>query len=275
MVPGIIDSGFVLQINIMAARESKMATAMINSSAISLNIKMQRFAKSLYLKVPVNVDEDKFVSDNTPVYGEIKCKRMNALLLATSAIDIVSNPISCFVDMQGGYINNKVPMSHVSIVIGGEMPLDVRRGVKINKPKEIKVHGDNCDDRISTAKSFIESTFFTASCGLSDDSLNEGRPLRDQSLEFDANANNETLNKHPIDIVKERALRSIKNTMVVKGRLTLFSLANHCMWAESSYGENHGLSRDGVYLALESMMDEGIINYDKSANVRRAIVTMA
>ena len=296
MVPGIIDSGFVLQINIMAARESKMATAMIDANSVGMNAKMLSIAKDLYRRVPASVDLEKFVADNTPVYGEIKCKRINALLGITSAIEIVSDPINCFVDMQGNYVNNKAPMSHVSVVVGCE-------GIKKSKLREVKTHRGDGDLRISIAKEFIESIAFTASGesevdvsdegydksinGDLDEKIDDGASCGDIELE---RKNKESDDDYEWDRTGMRRdmprIRGMVSDRIVeylsskkRGQdTTMHELCNHCddiKWASSFLPEGgYYISRLEIYDVMYRMRMDGVLDFNPCDHKRWALVKL-
>lgn len=307
MVPGIIDSGFVLQINIMAARESKMATAMIDAHSVGMNAKMRALAKDLYCRVPANVDVDKFVADNTPVYGDIKCNRINALLGITSAIEIVSDPINCFVDMQGNYVNNKAPMSHVSVVIGYETR-DARYGVKKNKLKEIKTHGEDLDERMSKAKEFISQSTLNANCEPDvggDAVVNAGaasgdvveinknsgsngvhlgwfKPTEIKNKEFNYKYERDTTGMRR-DLVK---LRSAVSDRIVELLLkeedytsTAYWLCSQCQedmdWILTVVNEgDYFLSRSEIYEVMNKMQSDGVLDFDRAESKRWVAVKL-
>lgn len=288
MVPGIIDSGFVLQINIMAARESKMASAMIDAHSVGINAKMRALAKDLYWKVPANVDVDEFVADNTPVYGDIKCKRINALLGVTSAIEIVSEPINCFVDMQGSYVNNKAPMSHVSIIIGS-------KGINKSKMMAVKSHKDSAVDRISEASEFINATKPYEKNDLPDDATGDGQNLFDDLRDIIFGASDETKNESSDDEVRfdftglGRDMKKISE--MVRGRIieylssmkrgqytTVFKACSHChdmSWASSFIPEGgYFISRNEIYCILEEVRRDGIVSFNHFEHRRRAEIKL-
>lgn len=288
MVPGIIDSGFVLQINIMAARESKMATAMIDAHGVGMNAKMRALAKDLYWRVPANVDVDKFVADNTPVYGDIKCNRINALLGITSAIEIVSDPINCFVDMQGNYVNNKAPMSHVSVVIGG-------KGISKSKMMAEKSHKDSFGDRISEANEFINATKPYETNDLPDDATDDGQNLFDDLRNFILGTSDETKNESSDDeecfdfTGLRRDMKKIRE--MVRGRIvehlssrkrgqytTVYDLCNLChdmSWASTFIPEGgYFVSRDEIYGIIERMRIDGVLVFRPYEHKRRAEVKL-
>ena len=284
MVPGIIDSGFVLQINIMAARESKMATATIDSHAYGLYAKHRNLFDDLQLNLPAGIDccgveYDELISDNMPVYDEIECKRISSLLLSTSAIDLVSNPINCFVDMQGKYTNNKAPMSHISIVIGYESR-QVKHGVTRNKLKEIKTHKDDSGYRILKAKHFIEWKIpLRSNNSCSDFRDAEFEPATCKDKADDATTKVEIY--HPVkmsryeatiklaELITETVINTLHHT---DGKtLTCHDLCNVCEGLEV---DGWARNRVGIYAIMDKMRDDGLIEYEGRGGRRWTEVTI-
>jgi len=307
MVPGIIDSGFVLQINIMAARESKMATAMIDAHSVGMNVMIRSIAKDIYHSIPTDVDVDKFAADNTPVHGEIKCKRISAILGITSAIEIVSKPINCFVDMQGNYINNKAPMSHISVVIGYENR-DARHGAKKNKLKEIKTHRDDLDDRISKAKEFISSLILNGNCqsdvgddvagdacdalrdafeakknaGSNSVSLSWFKPLEKKNKEFNyAHEHDTTGMRRDLGKLRYAVSERIVELLLSKEDYTssAYWLCNRCIddmdWILTLVNEgDYCLSRNEIYEVMNKMQSDGVLDFDRTESKRWCLVKL-
>lgn len=284
MVPGIIDSGFVLQINIMAARESKMATAIIDANMFGLYAKHRDLFEIVNSKLPSEMnycgaEYDEFISDNMPVYDDIECKRIAALLLSTLAIDLVSNPINCFIDMQGKYTNNKAPMSHVSIVIGYESR-KVGSGAIRNKFKEIKTHRDDCESRIINARHFIECVRILPSNVYEVDSHNPDCALVDHDTQIDVEEQKD-ISKDHVKLGERDAIQKLRVVIFDKiintisdpsvGAVTRYDLCNIC---ESLDVDGWCINRTGIYGIIDKMIDDGVIAVDLEVGRRWGAVTI-
>lgn len=273
VVPGVIGHNFVLQLNIMAARESGTATSIIRVENQKFAFEMQRLAKTLKMyNKGVEFYDGSLITDDgvehLPVYASIECERIRALMLATSVIDRVGNQMNCFVDMAGRYVNNKVPMSHISIVIqnqfvGTDKYLLNFRYKKKNRAD--KFHADRCEGRMIDAANYIDQ--FGLMLWGCEPQQKEGENCEDKQNKENDSSGSDASSIDDAKTITDLILFAIK---AIGDGCTIDKIPDRCLYRKATFG----MSRADIYRNLEKMKSGGLIDYPSNTKKKYAKVVI-